>query len=140
MRAITVPGFRDSGGNSRYHGARNHGQLYGKRQVYDGTTAATIASGTLTGVLAGDAVTLSGGTAVFDTKDVGTNKTVTGTGFTLGGAQASNYTLTSVGTTTANITPKQVTGSFTASNKTYDGNTMRASMAAISPERSMAML
>ena len=60
---------------------------------------------TLTGVFNGDAVTLSGGTAAFVDKNVGTAKTVTGTGFTLVGAQASNYTLTSVGATTANITP-----------------------------------
>src|SRR4030095_14864373 len=35
---------------------------------------------------------------------------------------AGNYSLTSVGTTTANITPLGITGSFTADNKVYDGN------------------
>ena len=56
------------------------GSFTASNKTYDGTTAASIASGTLNGVLAGDTVTLSGGTAAFDTKDVGTNKTVTGTG------------------------------------------------------------
>src|SRR4030095_2352130 len=35
---------------------------------------------------------------------------------------AGNYSLTSVSTTTANITPLGITGSFTADNKVYDGN------------------
>ena len=46
---------------------------------YDGTTAATITGGSLTGVQGSDDVTLntSGATATFDTPDPGTGKTVT---------------------------------------------------------------
>jgi hypothetical protein len=38
------------------------------------------------------------------------------------GTDAGNYVLDSVTTTTANITALHITGSFTASNKVYDGN------------------
>jgi hypothetical protein len=48
---------------------------------------------------------------------------VTLTGASLGGAQAGNYTLTSVGTTTANITARQLTITATGVNKVYDGTT-----------------
>src|SRR5690606_41790585 len=64
-----------------------------------------------------DDVSLDGGTATFDNKNVGTGKTVTLTGATLAGADAGNYTLTSVATTTANITALEITGTFTADNK-----------------------
>src|SRR5207302_100803 len=49
-------------------------------KVYDGTTAATIATRSLSGVLGSDTVSLSGGTASFASKTVGTAKTVTATG------------------------------------------------------------
>src|SRR5205807_1048534 len=45
------------------------------------------------------------------------------TGATLGGAAAANYSLTSVATTTADITALHITGTFTAASKIYDGNT-----------------
>src|SRR5207245_4407 len=45
------------------------------------------------------------------------------TGASLSGADAGNYILDSVATTTANITALHITGSFTANNKIYDGNT-----------------
>jgi hypothetical protein len=93
-------------------------------KVYDGTTAATI-SGTpsLAGVVGGDTVNITGTpTATFVNKNVGTGKTVNVTGYTLSGADADNYTLTSP-TLTANITAKGLTVSgITANNKVYDGN------------------
>jgi hypothetical protein len=71
---------------------------------YDGTTAATITGRSLTGVLGTDDVSLSGGTATFDTARAGTGKTVTATGLMLSGADADKYMLTSfTATTTANI-------------------------------------
>src|SRR5205823_4496069 len=88
-------------------------------KVYDGTTAATVTSRSTVGDLGG--VSLTGGTATFDTKDIGTGKTVTLTGATLSGADAGNYLLDSVTTTTADITVLHITGAFTASDKTYDG-------------------
>ncbi len=78
---------------------------------------------TLTGVLGADAVSLTGGTATFATANAGTGKTVTLTGATLTGAAAGNYSLTSVNTTTADITALGITGNFTAANKVYDGTT-----------------
>ncbi|APV45125.1 hypothetical protein Dform_01806 [Dehalogenimonas formicexedens] len=78
-------------------------------KVYDGNTSATILTRTLTGVKGNDSVTLTGGTATFDTAAIGTGKTVTVIGLTVGGADAGNYTLSSTSaTTTANIT--QATG------------------------------
>ena len=50
-----------------------------------------------------------GGSAAFDTKNTGTAKTVTLTGATLFGADAGNYTLASVATAKANISPKAIT-------------------------------
>ena len=46
---------------------------------------------------------------------------MTGTGFALAGDDKGNYTLESVAGTTAKITPKSITGSFTAADKLYDG-------------------
>ena len=75
-------------------------------------------------MVTGDIVSLSGGTATFGSKNVGTGKTVTLSGATLTGTDAGNYNLTSVGTTTADIATIAVSGSFTASDKVYDGTTV----------------
>ena len=99
------------------------GSFTAANKVYDGNTTATVLTRSLSGVIAPDVVTLTGGTATFDNKNVGTGKTVTLTGAALSGAAASNYILDSVATTTANITGLHITGSFTAANKIYDGNT-----------------
>jgi len=72
-------------------------------KIYDGTTTATVTGRFLTGVVGSDAVSLSGGTAAFADAAVGAGKTVTLTGATLSGAQAANYTLGPVATTTADI-------------------------------------
>jgi hypothetical protein len=92
-------------------------------KVYDGTTAASITDRSTSGVQTGDVVTASGGSATFANKNVGNGKPVTASGFVLGGADGGNYSVQSVNPATANITPKSVTGSFTAGNKQYDGNT-----------------
>ena len=60
-------------------------------------------------VFAGDVVSLTGGTAAFADKNVANGKTVTLTGAALAGGDASNYSLLSVNTTTANITPAPLT-------------------------------
>ncbi|HEY0009321.1 MAG TPA: choice-of-anchor Q domain-containing protein [Tepidisphaeraceae bacterium] len=78
-------------------------------KVFDGNTSATVTSRSLIGVLGTDAVSLTGGTATFASKNVGT-WTVSLTGATLTGAAAGNYVLGSVATTTATITPKPLTG------------------------------
>jgi hypothetical protein len=93
-------------------------------KVYDASNTATITSRSLVGVLTADLanISLSGGTATFNDKLVGTGKVVTSLGMSLTGAAALNYNLTSVATTTANITKLDISGTFTVSSKTYDGN------------------
>jgi trimeric autotransporter adhesin len=96
-------------------------------KVYDGTTAASLNTGsaTLVGVPAGVDVTLntSAATGTFATKNVGTGINVSVSGLTLAGAGAGNFVV-GPNTTTANITAATllVTG-ITAENKPYDGTT-----------------
>ena len=97
-------------------------------RVYDGTTAATLTGGGLQGAVTGDAVTLdlSGAQASFADRRVGAGKTVSATGLTLSGADASNYALgSSTGQTTASITARELTLSgLSAQDKVYDGTTV----------------
>ena len=79
------------------------GSITAADKVFDATTAATITSRTLTGVVGPDTVTYTGGTATFDTMIPGTDKTVTGTGLTLTGTDAGNYSVNSTATTLADI-------------------------------------
>ncbi len=95
--------------------------------VYNGTTVAMIntSDATLNGVASGDDVTLvtTGATGTFATADVGNGITVTISGLSLTGSDASKYTLEEP-TTTANITPVALTVTgITAANKPYDGTT-----------------
>ena len=80
------------------------GSFTASNKAYDGSTAAVVASRSLSGVLGSDVVSLTGGTATFDSSSLGNGKTVTLTGAALSGAAAANYSLSSVSTTTANIT------------------------------------
>src|SRR5438477_4528183 len=98
------------------------GKFTADNKVYDGNNSATVLTRSLVDAITGDAVSLTGGTATFSDQNVGTGKTVTLTGAGLSGTDAPNYVLDSVATTTANITAKHITGSFTADNKVYDGN------------------
>jgi phosphotransferase system IIA component len=99
--------------------------LAGVSREYDRTTTATV-SGTaaLLGVIEGDTVTLGGtATHTFASANVGTGIAITTTGYTLGGSQAGNYTLTQPGLT-ANITAKALTISgLSSASKVYDGTT-----------------
>ena len=91
-------------------------------KVYDGNTSANVTGRSIdSGIVGSEVVTLVGGTAAYSNKNVDTGKTVTLTGATLGGADALNYKLGGVNTTTADITKKDVTGSFVAANRQYDG-------------------
>jgi hypothetical protein len=91
------------------------GSFTAANKVYDGTTAATVLTRPLTGVVANDAVTLTGGTAAFDTKNVGAGKTVNLSGASLSGTDAQNYSLTSVDPAKADITKAPLT--VTADNQ-----------------------
>jgi hypothetical protein len=70
---------------------------------YDGTISATIATRTLSGVLANDVVSYTGGTATFSDSNAGVGKTVTAVGLYIAGSDAGNYTGNSTATTTATI-------------------------------------
>ena len=96
-------------------------------KVYDRTTTAVLNTGSaaLSGVLPGDLVSLvkTAATGTFSSKNVGTNKSVTVSGFTLAGFDGGNYTLTqpalSASITAVTLT---ITG-VTANDKVYDGTT-----------------
>ena len=67
----------------------------------------------------------------FADKNAGTGKTVNVSG-ALSGTDAGNYTLASNATTTADIAAKAITGSITATGKTYDGTTAAATNGTLS--------
>jgi trimeric autotransporter adhesin len=93
-------------------------------KVYDATTVATLNGTASVAALGGDVVTVSGGSGTFANKNVGNGKAVTVTGYTLGGADAGNYTVVQPTGLAANITPASlaVTG-VGANNKVYDTTT-----------------
>ena len=93
-------------------------------KVYDGTTAALATLASLTGVVSGDQVAISGtGAYNFDNKNAGTSKTVTASGLTLSGPDANNYTLALAQNATADITPAILTATYNPNSKVYDGTT-----------------
>lgn len=91
-------------------------------KVYDGNTSATIMTRTPVGVVGGDAVTVNGGTATFDNKNVGTGKTVTATGMTLGDVDASKYSFNGVGIGNADISQLAITVTADAGQAKVYGN------------------
>jgi filamentous hemagglutinin family protein len=90
---------------------------------YDGTTAATGTFGALTNGVAGEAVTVTGGTLAFADRNAGNAKAVNVTGATLGGADAANYTLASVASGTGAITQKALVLNAVYDTRAYDGTT-----------------
>lgn len=77
-------------------------------KTYNGSDTATLstAGAGFTGIIGGDTLSVATSTGTFSDKNVGMGKTVSVTGLTLGGADASNYTLTTAGqsaSTTASI-------------------------------------
>ena len=99
-------------------------------KAYDGTTTANLSAAnySLSSSLGSDVVGLaSNTTGTYDTKDVGTGKTVTVTGLSLTGADAGDYTLASTTLSGAigTITAKTLTASLTGLvSKPYDGTTV----------------
>ncbi|WP_454774145.1 YDG domain-containing protein [Janthinobacterium tructae] len=95
-------------------------------KVYDGLLDATLSGGSLSGLVSGETLLLSGATGVFSDKNAGSNKTIVVSGSSLadGTGLASNYTVSNPTTVKAGITQKALTVSgVQASDKTYDGNT-----------------
>jgi hypothetical protein len=91
-------------------------------KVYDGATTAAVLTLGSSGVLAGDTVNFSDAAATFADKNVGTAKTVTISGITAGGTDAGNYSINTLATTAANITPLAIAVSATGMNRVYDGS------------------
>ena len=90
-------------------------------KVYDATTSAVLSGGSLSGVFAGDAVSLNQAGS-FATKDVGQAKPITAAN-TLSGVDAVNYVVTQPNIV-ANITPASlVLSGLSASDKVYDALT-----------------
>jgi putative effector of murein hydrolase len=90
-------------------------------KTYNGTTAADLAGGSLVGVIGGDTVTLTQAGS-FASKNVGTGIAVTAND-SLGGTDASNYTIVEPTGLTGSVTPATLTVSGTAvGNKTYNGS------------------
>ena len=104
-------------------------------KVYDGSNVATLTANSAD-IVSGDLVAVQGASGTFASKNVARDGsgnavaqtvTVSGTGVGLGGTDGANYTLTnatSIASTTAKITPKDLSVSgITASDKVYDGST-----------------
>ena len=105
---LVVTGYtvNDGNGGSNYTVSTNDatgtitqlgitGSFTAANKFWDGTTAATVTSRSLHGVIGLDDVDLVGGTATFASSAIGT-WSVTLTGASVTGADAGNYTLTSV--------------------------------------------
>src|SRR5207248_661547 len=97
----------------------------GTNKTYDSLTGDTITgTDSVHGHVIGDDVSgdASPADGPFADKNIGTAKTVAFAGYTIVGADAGNYTL-SQPSSTADITPAQLTLIATGQNKVYDGNT-----------------
>lgn len=96
-------------------------------KVYDGTSEAKITNaGTLSDNYDGENLTIVAGSAAYDNKNVGTDKTVAFTGFALAGDAAANYKLIAQPTdTTADITVKEIAinGAAVEASRIYNGTT-----------------
>lgn len=95
----------------------------GSTKVYDANTLAT-ATLSSAGVVSGDQLDFTAAHTLYDTKNVGTGKTVTATGIVASGTDAANYAINTTAVTTGDITPLAITGTIGATSKTYDGTTV----------------
>ena len=98
--------------------------LAASSKVYDGTLLATLTGTAVAKPLGGGQVTISGSpVGNYQDKNVGTNKFIDVTGFTLAGSDAGNYQVMGLHGVYGDITPASlsVTG-LTANNKVYDAS------------------
>ncbi|MCE5265651.1 MAG: YDG domain-containing protein, partial [Deltaproteobacteria bacterium] len=95
-------------------------------KTYDGNANATVTGYGLSRFVGTETVSAGSTSALFDSKNAGTGKTVTISGIILAngdnGGLAANYSVDGTTTATADINPKALTLAATAANKTYDGN------------------
>ncbi|MCK4553960.1 right-handed parallel beta-helix repeat-containing protein [Candidatus Parcubacteria bacterium] len=90
-------------------------------KTYDGDNSADITGRSLAGVISGETVGITGGSATFADKHIGDSKTVTAIGFTLTEVDAGNYTIGTINTTTGNVNTRPITVTAKTDSKTYDG-------------------
>jgi hypothetical protein len=95
-------------------------------KTYDRNSSASGTAVATNGTQLFGADSLSGGTFVFDNKNAGTgNKVVRLSGVTVGdGNNGGNYTVSYVDNTTSTIWAKNLTASYSAAHKTYNGNAL----------------
>jgi VCBS repeat-containing protein len=93
----------------------------GIARVYDGTNVAgvTLADDRIPG----DALTTAAATALFGDKHAGTNKPISVSGISLGGADAPNYTFNTTATASADVTPRALAVTAGGIDKAYDATT-----------------
>ena len=99
------------------------GSITADNKVYNGNTNATFSSRTLSGVVAGDTVSYTGGSATFADRNAANGKAVSATGLGLSGTDAGNYTVNSSATTKADISKASLSLIAASDTKLYDGNT-----------------
>ena len=118
--------YKENGGSGSLTIAKrdlNINGLSAADKVYDTSKVATLSGTAGVTVLSGDSVTLSGiGFGSFTDKNVGNNKNVIVSGYTLTGTDALNYTLLQPTNLKANITPAVLTiNGISVADKIYDG-------------------
>nr|WP_319776408.1 YDG domain-containing protein [uncultured Sphaerochaeta sp.] len=95
------------------------GTLFPASKVYDGTRTVPISSeGTLSGVIAGDSVSLDSVSAYSDTKDAGSDKAVV-ISYTISGTDTSNYYLNNDTSRKVSITQAVLTATVGDYTQTY---------------------
>src|SRR5207249_11532401 len=92
-------------------------------KTYDGNNTAAVSNCAIaTGKVGTEDVTCSVTGGTFASSNASASAQAVSATATLGGTKASNYAVTNTVTTTAKINPAPVTVTFTAADKTYDGN------------------
>ena len=98
-------------------------------KVYDGTTASAVSPAITGGSLAtGDSAAFS---ETYNTKNVGTGRTLAPTGSVIDGNSGSNYTVSFANVATGQVTAMAITVTAVTGTKGYDGTTASAVLPAI---------
>ena len=106
----------------------------GVNKVYDGSTAVN-ATGTSADIISGDIVLIRGNGNFTGTgaKNVGTAKPVAITSGSLSSTDAANYSLVNgTGSTTADVTPRAITPTYSGGSRVYDGGVAAPVTASVS--------
>jgi len=124
----TVPSTATGTANITHRTITVTGTFTAANKVYERNTSATVTSTTnlaLGNIASGDSFTIASATATFDDRNVADGKTVTLAGLTISGVNSTNYlvNVSGVSTTTANITPLELTPAISVDNKRWDGTT-----------------